>query len=364
MKIAEIISVLEEFAPPVYQESYDNSGLLIGNIDAEINAALICLDCTEAVIDEAIAKGAGLIIAHHPIIFSGLKRLNGKNYIERTVIKAIQHNIAIYAIHTNLDNVPTGVNIKIGDRLGLKNLRILQPMQQQLFMLVTFAPIAYTPMVLQAMFNAGAGHIGKYAECSFVAAGDGTFRATPGANPFIGEQDKRHYEHENRIEVIVPKHKKDAVIEALFKVHPYEEVAYNLYQLVNPNQELGAGMVGELPEVMSENEFLIFLKTALNTKCIRHTQLLGKPVSRVAFCGGSGSFLLQDAISANADVFITGDFKYHQFFDADKKIVIADVGHFESEQFTTDLLADFLNKKLPIFATLKTEVNTNPIDYI
>ena len=364
MKIAEIISVLENLAPPAYQESYDNSGLLVGDAAAETKAALVCLDCTEAIIDEAIARGANLIIAHHPIVFSGLKRLTGKNYIERTVIKAIQNNVAIYAIHTNLDNVLAGVNQKIAERLGLKNLHILKPMPASIYKLVTFAPIIHTPMVLQALFNAGAGHIGQYADCSFIQAGEGTFRATPGTKPFVGEQGKRHYEPENRIEVIVPTHKKAEVIAALLAAHPYEEVAYDLYHLANKNQNLGAGIVGELAAPVDELDFLTSLKTTLNTRSVRHTAALGKPIKRVAICGGSGSFLLEDAIGAKADVFITGDFKYHQFFDADNKIVIADVGHFESEQFTIDLLVDFLKEKLPIFATLKTEVNTNPIAYL
>jgi dinuclear metal center YbgI/SA1388 family protein len=364
MKIAELIAVLEDFAPPAYQENYDNSGLLVGSANSEITRALVCLDCTEAVIDEAITRGANVIIAHHPIIFSGLKQLTGKNYIERTVIKAIQNSIAIYAIHTNLDNVLAGVNQKIGAQLGLKNLRILRPEANRLFKLVTFVPVSHTPNVLQALFNAGAGHIGKYADCSFVVPGEGSFRATEGTKPFVGEHGKRHIEPENRVEVIVPVHKKSVVVKALLAAHPYEEVAYDLYALENKNQNSGAGRIGELAKPMAEADFLGFLKTALKTNCIRHTRLLGKPISRVAFCGGSGSFLLQDAITGHADVFITGDFKYHQFFDADEKIVIADVGHFESEQFTIDLLADFLNEKIPIFATLKTEVNTNPIAYL
>jgi dinuclear metal center YbgI/SA1388 family protein len=364
MKIAEIISILENLAPPAYQESYDNSGLLVGDAAAETDAALVCLDCTEAIIDEAIARGANLVIAHHPIVFSGLKRLTGKNYIERTVIKAIQNNIAIYAIHTNLDNVLAGVNQKIADRLGLQNVQILKPISASLYKLVTFVPLAQTPKVLQALFNAGAGQIGKYADCSFVHAGEGTFRATAGTNPFVGEQDKRHTEAENRIEVIVPIHKKAEVTAALMAAHPYEEVAYDLYHLANNNQNLGAGMVGELPSSIAEIDFLKSLKVTLNTQIVRHTTLLNTPIKRIAICGGSGSFLLEDAIAAKADVFITGDFKYHQFFDADNKIVIADVGHFESEQFTIDLLVDFLKEKLPIFATLKTEVNTNPIAYL
>lgn len=364
MKINHIVSVLEQLAPPVYQEGYDNSGLLVGDASAEIEKVLVTLDCTEAIVDEAVQKGAGLIVAHHPIVFSGLKRLTGKNYIERTVIKAIKHNIAIYAIHTNLDNVRAGVNAKIGEKLGLQNLEILEPMSAKLYKLVTFVPHVHTAAVTQAMFSAGAGHIGNYADCSFIQEGTGSFRAMPGTNPFVGEQGKRHFEPEHKVEVLVPIHNKNKVIAAMIKAHPYEEVAYDLYKLENVNQELGAGMIGELKQPMQEDQFLNHVKAALQTKSIRHTALLGKPVKRVAFCGGSGSFLLNRAIGSGADVFITGDFKYHQFFDADGRIVIADVGHFESEQFTIELLAEYLMEKFPTFAVLKTEVNTNPIAYI
>ncbi len=364
MKVHDIITQLEQLAPPTYQESYDNSGLLVGSADADVQKALVCLDCIEAVVDEAIAKGANMIVAHHPIVFSGLKRLTGKNYIERVVMKAIKHDIAIYAIHTNLDNVLAGVNQQIGERIGLRNLKILSPMAQSLYKLVVFVPSDKTDVVMQAMFSAGAGHIGNYADCSFTHEGVGSFRGMHGTDPYVGEVGKRHFEKENRIEVVVPKHLKSSVVAALLKAHPYEEVAYDLYRLENANAQLGAGMVGELETEMSEIDFLHHLKKALNTDCVRHTALLKKPIKRVAYCGGSGSFLLNDAIAAKADVFVTGDFKYHQFFDANGKLVIADVGHFESEQFTIDLLADFLIEKFPTFAVLKTETNTNPIAYI
>lgn len=364
MTVRTIISALEELAPPAYQESYDNSGLLVGEPESEVSKVLVSLDCIEFVVDEAIEKGAELIVAHHPIVFGGLKSLTGKSYIERVVMKALRNNIAIYAIHTNLDNVMAGVNQKIGERLQLENLKILAPMAQSLFKLAVFVPSSKTDMVMQAMFTAGAGHIGDYADCSFTHEGVGSFRGLEGTNPYVGETGKRHFEKENKVEVVVPKHIKSKVINAMLAAHPYEEVAFDLYRIENANQKLGAGMVGELKEEMTEMEFLTFVKKALNTAIIRHTAFINKPVKRVAFCGGSGSFLLNNAIGAQADVFITGDFKYHQFFDADGKIVIADVGHFESEQFTIDLIADYLMEKFPTFAVLKTEVNTNPIAYI
>ena len=363
MVIKDIIARLERLAPPTYQEGYDNSGLLVGNPAAQVNKALVCLDCIEAVLDEAIREKAGLIIAHHPIVFSGLKRLNGKNYIERVVMKAIRYDIAIYAIHTNLDNVQNGVNQKIAERLGIKNPQVLDPKSGVLFKLVTYSPKKHTGSILQAMFDAGAGHIGNYDECSFSQEGTGTYRANEDANPYKGEKNVRHSEPEDRVEVIVPIHAKRKIISAMLEAHPYEEVAYDLHKLENEHQRLGAGMVGNLPHEMEETAFLNHVKSALNTECIRHTANLGKPVKRVAFCGGSGSFLLQKAIASGADVFISGDFKYHQFFDADGKIMIADVGHFESEQFTIDLIADYLMEKFPTFAVLKTGVNTNPIAY-
>lgn len=363
MVIKDIVSRLERLAPPIYQEGYDNSGLLVGNANAKVSKAIVCLDCIEEVVDEAIREKAGLIVAHHPIVFSGLKRLNGKNYIERVVMKAIKHDIAIYAIHTNLDNMQNGVNQKIAEKLGVENPRVLAPKSEVLFKLVTYSPKSCTEAVLQAMFEAGAGQIGNYDECSFAQEGTGTYRAGDGANPYKGEKHKRHHEPEDRVEVLVPLHAKNQIIEAMLAAHLYEEVAYDLHKLENEHDTLGAGMIGSLPKEMSEIDFLQHVKTALQTDCIRHTAKLGKPVKTVAFCGGSGSFLLGHAINAKADAFITGDFKYHQFFDADGKIMIADVGHFESEQFTIDLITDYLMEKFPTFAVLKTGVNTNPIAY-
>lgn len=364
MILNDIIQVLEKWAPPAYQESYDNSGLLVGSGNEEITKAIICLDCTEAVIDEAIDKGANLIIAHHPIVFSGLKKLNGKNYVERVVIKAIRHNIAIYAIHTNIDNIHTGVNRMIAEKLGIVKTRILSPKADVLYKLVTYAPLNKTDVVLQALFTAGAGHIGAYADCSFINTGIGSFKGDDTTNPYVGERGKRHYEEENRIEVIVPVHTKNKVIQALLAAHPYEEVAYNFFKIENAHTQVGSGMVGQLQKPMAAQEFLHHIKNSLNTACIRYTELVKDEIKTVALCGGSGSFLLADAIGAGADIFISADFTYHKFFDTEGKIIIADIGHFESEQFTIDLIALYLNEKLPTFATLKTSVSTNPIAYL
>jgi dinuclear metal center YbgI/SA1388 family protein len=364
MIVKDITQLLEDYAPLAYQEDYDNAGLLVGNFNQKINKVLICLDCTEAVIDEAIKENCDLIIAHHPIIFKGIKKLNGKNYVERVIIKAIENKIALYAIHTNLDNVINGVNGKICDKLSLINRKILSPKKQNLKKLVTFIPVNNAEDVKEAIFNAGAGNIGNYSNCSFNTLGNGTFKANKNTNPFVGEQDKLHTEEELKVEVIFDVAQQSKILNALLKSHPYEEVAFDIFPLENKNPQVGSGMFGELVDEMEEIEFLQNLKKVMNVSVIRHSNLLNKKIKKVAVCGGSGSFLLKDAIQAGADIFITSDFKYHEFFDADEKLLIADIGHYESEQFTQDLLLEIITENFPNFAIRLTENNTNPIKYL
>ena len=359
----DIIDVLEQYAPPALQESYDNCGLLTGNSNTKINGVLLALDCTEEIIDEAIKKKCNMVIAHHPIIFSGLKKLNGKNYIERTIIKAIKNDILIYAIHTNLDNVLNGVNAKMAEKLGLINARVLAPVKGKLVKLITFVPVKDADKVRNAIFNAGAGVISEYDCCSFNIEGKGSFRGSENTNPYVGKKGEIHFETELRIEFILPDYLKNKVLAAMIKAHPYEEVAYDIYKLENEHQRIGAGLIGELKTPMEEKEILKKIKTKFKAKCIRHTALRNKKIQKVALCGGSGSFLLKNAIAAGADIFISADFKYHQFFDAENRIVIADIGHYESEQFTIEILRDVLIKNFPTFAVHFTEVNTNPINY-
>ncbi|HRN93179.1 MAG TPA: Nif3-like dinuclear metal center hexameric protein [Chitinophagales bacterium] len=363
MKLSEITTYLETIAPLALQENYDNCGLLTGNPQMEISAALVTLDCTEEVVDEAIAIHANLIVAHHPIVFSGLKKITGKNYVERVIIKAIQNNIAIYAIHTNLDNVQHGVNAEICKRLGLQNCKILSPKNALLRKLVTFIPTKNFEQVAQAVFAAGAGNIGNYSETGFSVEGIGTFKGNENTNPAIGQKGVKEQVNETRFETIFPAYLEHKVIQALLSAHPYEEVAYDIYPLNNTLQQIGSGMVGILPKPMSENKFLKLLKEKMLVQCVRHTNLLNKQVTKVALCGGSGSFLLSAAIASGADFYVTGDFKYHEFFDAENKIVIADIGHYESEQFTKDLLFAFLNEKFPTFALHLSRINTNPVKY-
>lgn len=363
MKLSEIISVIENFAPPSLQESYDNAGLLVGTPDMEVTGAILCLDSTEAVLDEALKKGANLIIAHHPILFSGLKRLNGKNYVERVIIKAVQNNLAIYAAHTNLDHVRQGVNGLIGERLGIADYQVLNPLKNRLRKLVVFCPQSHTEKVREALFSAGAGTIGKYDMCSFNIEGKGTFRGNDDTNPFVGQPGKLHTEEEVRIETIFPEYFEGRIISAMKAVHPYEEVAYDVYPLSNSNFSVGSGMVGELQQEMAETEFFDFVKEKMCVPVIRHTPFRGKKIKRVAWCGGAGFFLLPNAIAAGADAFITGDVKYHQFFDAENKIVMMDIGHYESEQFTPEIFYRIIREKFPTFALHLSNINTNPVTY-
>lgn len=363
MIIKNITDLIERIAPVQLQETYDNAGLIIGEKNSEIDKAIICIDVTETIIDEAITKNCQLVISHHPLIFKGLKKINGKNSIEKIIIKAIKNNIAIYAAHTNLDNVINGVNSILSQKLGLKNIRSLQPKKDIFKKLVFFCPVIHADKVRKAIFEAGAGQIGNYDNCSFNTEGDGSFKALENANPFVGEPGKLHFEKEIRIETIFPFYIENKVVEALLQAHPYEEVAYDIYKLDNYFASIGSGIIGEIEEA-DEIQFLTELKKVSNCKCIKHSDLLNKKIKKVAICGGSGSFLIKDAIAAKADIFITGDVKYHDFFEAENKILIADIGHFESEQFTKELLYTIITKKFPNFAVLISENNTNPIHYL
>jgi dinuclear metal center YbgI/SA1388 family protein len=364
MKIREFIKPLEEFAPVYLQEDYDNSGLLIGNPDHEVSKVLITLDITEEIMQEAIRKKCDLIISHHPLIFKGLKSITGKNATERMVQTAIENKIAIYAMHTNLDNVDQGVNEILSDKLGLVNRKILSPKKDLLRKIITFCPFDYAEKVRKALFDAGAGHIGNYDSCSFNTPGTGSFRGLENTNPFAGEKGTLHYENEIRIETIFPIYLEESILNALFSAHPYEEVAYDIYKLENKFNRVGAGMIGELEHETEEAEFLALLKKIIKTGCIKHSHLTGKKVKRVAVCGGSGSFLINDALKSGADAFITGDIRYHDFFEGEDNMLIADVGHYESEQFAKELIYHILNNKFPTFAVLISEINTNSVNYL
>lgn len=364
MKIKEIVSALERFAPLPLQDGFDNAGLQIGLTDAETTGALLCLDVTEAVIDEAISLGCNLIISHHPLIFKGYKSLTGKDYVERCMIKAIKNDIVVYSAHTNLDNVQGGVNHKIAEKIGLKNLRFLSEKEEMLLKLVTFVPESHAEIVREALFTAGCGHIGNYDSCSYSTKGEGTFRAGEGTNPFCGKVGELHREAEVRIETILPSYKKSAAVKALINAHPYEEPAFDLYPLKNNMAQAGSGIVGELEVAETELELLKRIKKIFEVESLKHNKLTGRLIQKVALCGGSGAFLLPEAITANADVFITGEMKYHEYFGHESGILIAEIGHYESEQYTKEIFYSIIENQFPHVDIYISKVNTNPIKYL
>ena len=363
IKIAEVINFLEPLAPPSYQESYDNAGLIVGNTHWACSGIVVCLDSLEEVVDEAIKNDCNLVVAHHPIVFSGLKSITGKNYIERTIIKAIRNDIAIYAIHTNLDNVRHGVNQVICDKLQLTKTRVLQPKQGLLSKFIVYGILDDVEKIRTAIFEIGAGQIGNYEECSYSMMGECTFKPIGNANPTIGTVGNREQMTEYRLEAIVPNYLLNQVLAAAKNASSYEEMAYDIVPLANKNQDIGSGMVGEWEQALPVNQFLDLVKKTFKTGVVRYTKTHQETIKKVAVCGGSGSFLLAKAMAIGADAFITADFKYHQFFDADNQLMITDIGHFESEQFTIDFLAEKLKQNFSTFAVRLTSVNTNPVNY-
>jgi dinuclear metal center YbgI/SA1388 family protein len=363
MQIHQIIQALEQWAPLSYQEEYDNCGLLLGDRNRLCTGILISLDVTEEVLAEAIHNNSNLIVAHHPLIFRGLKQICGNRSVDRILIQAIKHDIAIYAIHTNLDNVSDGVNKAMAEKIGLEEVKILQPKKGLLSKIFTFVPPSHKESVLNALFEAGAGHIGNYGECSFSVSGKGSFLPAEGTQPYSGTIGLRSLELEDKIEVIFPSHLSSSIINALKQSHPYEEVAYDIIRLDNEYQNVGSGMLGILPQPIEEADFLRLLQEKFSTPLIRHSPLLGKKIQKVAICGGSGVFLTSQAAHSGADILVTADIKYHDFFEAEGRLILADIGHWESEQYTIDLISAFLSKKFPTFAVLKTEVQTNPVRY-
>ena len=370
MKVKDVVQLLDELAPLRYSEDFDNTGLLVGNMNSEVTGILVTLDTLEPIIDEAVSNKCNLIVSFHPIVFSGLKKITGKTYVERVVQKAIKNDISIFAIHTALDNSWNGVNAMICEKLKLGNPKILIPQEATIKKLLTFVPSDKASRVRSALFEAGAGNIGNYSDCSFNISGQGSFKGNEASNPTIGEKGVTHFEEETQIGVTFAKHLQGPILNALFKSHPYEEVAYEISTLENRNQHIGLGMIGELENEMTETEFLHHLKINMKTDCIRHSALLKKPVKKVAVLGGSGSFAIKAAQKAGADAFVSADFKYHDFFKAENSILLADIGHYESEQFTKELLVAMLNKKITNFAPALPEgrvvlshINTNPISY-
>lgn len=364
MQLKQILDTLEGFAPLAYAEDFDNVGLLVGNREMEVTGILVTLDTLEKTVDEAIATHCNLIVSFHPIIFSGLKKITGKNYVERVVLKAIKNDIAIYAIHTALDNVPYGVSKGMCNALNLANRKVLIPKSGAIKKLTTYVPHKNLEEVRKALFKAGAGNIGNYEECSFTTEGYGTFKGNENSNPVIGTKGNLQTEAESQLNITFESRLQSKILTALFDSHPYEEVAYEITSLDNNNQLLGMGMIGELSEALDETEFLNLVKTAFHAEGVRHSAKLNKPIKRVAVLGGSGSFAIEAAKAAGADAYITADLKYHQFYQAENQILLVDIGHYESEQYTKNILADFLTKKFTNFAVVLSQENTNPIKYL
>ncbi|MBA0884791.1 Nif3-like dinuclear metal center hexameric protein [Flavobacterium undicola] len=364
MKIKEILSVLEEMAPLAFAEDFDNVGLLVGDQNADATGVLVCHDALENVIDEAIAKKCNLVVCFHPILFSGLKKITGKNYVERSIIKAIKNDIAIYAVHTALDNHQDGVNKIFCDALGLKKTKVLIPKPNFIRKLITYTIPENAEKLRNTLFDAGAGNIGNYEDCSFNSKGIGTYMGNEHSNPEIGERFEFVESEEIKIEVTFEKYLESKILKALFKNHVYEEVAYEIYELQNPHQNIGLGMIGEFENPMSEKDFLALVKDKMQADGIRHSTFLGKSIKKVAVLGGSGSFAIKNAIQADADAFLTADLKYHQFYEAENRLLLADIGHFESERYTKNYIVDFLRKKILNFAIILSEENTNPVKYL
>ncbi|MEN9918032.1 MAG: hypothetical protein RL662_468 [Bacteroidota bacterium] len=364
MKIKEILSTLEQLAPLALQESYDNCGIQVGDANQELKSVLLCIDVTEEVMDEALRLGCNLIIAHHPLAFKKFKSLTGRTYVERCMIKACKHDVVVYAAHTNLDNAVGGVNYQLAKMLNLQQVRILTPQEKALVKLVTFVPIAHADSVRSVLFNAGAGHIGNYDACSFNIAGEGTFRAGADTNPFVGEKEQLHIESEIRIELVLPAYKQKDVLRALLAIHPYEEPAYDFYILSNTWSQAGSGIVGTLPQPMEEEDFLYHLKDTLHLSSIQHSRYRGSKITDVALCGGSGAFLIPHAIAYGADVFVTGEARYNDFYDVEDKILLATVGHYESEICTKDIFFDLLSQKHPEVELNKSQFDHNPVKYL
>ena len=364
MKIKDILSVLEEMAPLAYAEDFDNVGLLVGDTNSEATGILVCHDALESVIDEAIAKKHNLVVCFHPILFSGIKKITGKNYVERAVLKAIKNDIAIYAVHTALDNHQNGVNKIFCDALGLINTKVLVPKQNFIQKLVTYTIPENVEKLRNALFDAGAGKIGNYEDCSFNSKGIGTYMGNENSNPEIGERFEFVEADEIKIEITFEKHLQSKILKALFSNHVYEEVAYEIYELQNVHQNIGLGMIGELPGEMNEADFLQFVKEKMECGGIRHSDFTEKKIKKVAVLGGSGSFAIKNAIQAGADVYLTADLKYHNFYEAENKLLLADIGHFESERYTKNYIVDYLTKKIPNFAVDLSQINTNPVKYL
>lgn len=358
-----LLACIEQWAPFSWQESYDNAGLILGDPDRNVTEALVCFDVTPEVVDEAVRIGAGLIVSHHPAIFKGIKRINPASRLGYMIKQSLCHDIAWCALHTNLDNTLNGVNSYLCEQLGLKDVQPLAPLQDIYGKLQVYVPEAYAEKLRQALAEAGCGAGARYDACSYSSRGEGRFRAGSQAHPFSGQIGELHCEAECKIECLYPLHKTRQVLDVLRTNHPYEEPAFDLLPLRNEATGQGAGAIGNLQESMQETELLDKLKELTGTHCIRHSGFRGRKIRRIALCGGSGGSFIGNACARQADAYITGDLKYHDFADAGSGTWLVDIGHFESEKFAMELIFRFIRKNFPNFAVSISEQARNPVSF-
>ncbi|MBP5687674.1 MAG: Nif3-like dinuclear metal center hexameric protein [Muribaculaceae bacterium] len=363
MKVKEITDAIEAVAPLYLQESWDNSGMQVGDQDSEVTGVVLCTDVREEIVDEAIERGANMIISHHPLLFRGLKKIVGRSYQERIVAKAIKNDITIYCAHTNMDSAVGGVNFKMAEKLGMTGVRVLDPQQGTQRKIVVFVPTEAVAMVEKAMCDAGAGRLGNYDNCTYSMNGEGHYRALDGAEPWAGKVGEKHSEPEVRLEVLVHKALCGRVVAAMIKAHPYEEPAFDIIALENGDKYAGLGVIGDV-EPQDARGFLEKVKNAFEVEAVRYSGNLDRQVRRVAMCGGAGADFIGLAMSQGADVYITGDMKYHEFQGNEERIILADIGHYESEHYTKEIFYDIISKKNPNFAVDFAKSEKNQVKYL
>ncbi len=367
MTVGKFQHLLEEWIPPATAWKGDNSGLQVGRTSAEISNILLALDVTLDVAREATARNANLIVTHHPLLFHPLRSLTEKSRAGEIALHLAERKINLYAAHTNLDQVLDGVSFVMATLLGLENIRTLSPLPGTLVKLAVFVPASHLEKVAAAMHAAGGGRFTNYQECSFRSEGIGTFKGMEGAKPFIGTKGVLERTPEVKLEMLVETWDLDAAMAAMFREHPYEEVAYDVYPLNNESSEFGLGAVGELPSPLPRGRFLALVKKAFGTPMLRYTGKTTKSVRKVAVCGGAGSELLPIAIRKGSDAFITADVKYHGFQDAERNLLLIDAGHFETEHPILRTLAlrvkEIVRREKATSKVFITTKNTNPVSY-
>lgn len=356
---------MERWAPLALASERDNSGLQIGSGQQRVTKILVTLDLNSNVIDEAHQKKADLIISHHPLLFHALRSVNPDEHIGSIVTSCVKYGIAIYSAHTNLDFTQNGVSTTLALKLGLSRIEPLMKNQRVSKKIVVFVPHDYIDRVRHAMMEAGAGTIGNYTDCSFAAHGIGTFKPTPNATPFIGTIGKLERVNEARLEMLSPSWKLEAVIAAMKRAHPYEEIAYDIYNRVNTEADYGVGAIGTLSHPMKPRQFLTHVADTLRIPSLRYSGNPQQMISVVAVCGGSGSDLLSTAAQHGADAFVTADISYHRFMEKHHSILFIDAGHYETEVPVVPIICKYLKQNLTdsTIEVIKSKTMKNNVQY-